>query len=186
MQNYTKRNSQTDLRRVRITQPVGALFQSAAALYERAFPPIERRDLADCIRILADGRFHMDALVSEGNFAGIAFYWLGEEFLYFEHFAIEESLRGRGLGGAALALLRSDYGKNVVLEIEPPEWGATATRRKSFYEREGFALNSYRHVQLKYRAGDGDCELRVMSSEPLTQAGYAAFRAFLDGTVAHA
>ena len=73
----------------------------AEKLFESAFPEEERppfRSLED-----RDERFHFLVATIDDEPLGILTYWVFEEFVYIEHFAIDKEFRNQGLGKAAIA-----------------------------------------------------------------------------------
>ena len=147
---------------VRLTDVSDPLFAEAWRLYEAAFPFAERRPPAlHAAAMVAEHDFVCLALQHNGVFAGIIFYWLFADCVYVEHLAIAEALRGRGLGKAALAILRQ-CGKPVVLEIEPVTDAATQ-RRLRFYEGAGYHRLPYEHYQQPYHRGESALRLELLS-----------------------
>ena len=159
-----------------------ALFSQATALYEAAFPPIERRDADEQARVMQKEDFHFAVMMTEDGFSGIALYWETPAFLFLEHLAVLPALRGRGYGGVALELLKGK-GKTVILEIEPPVDELTR-RRLAFYERNGFRLTPHDHLQTRFRPDDSDLELKVLSyPHVINEAEYRRFYAYLQREV---
>lgn len=157
-------------------------YAPARELYLSAFPEEERRDAENMLP--PNPAFRPGVLTRQGEFLGILFYWEGEDFLYLEHFAVSPRLRNSGLGAEALALLKG-FGKKIVLEIEMPEDDLTR-RRKGFYERNGLLENLWKHIQPKYRPGDGDLPLLLLSyPETLTRPQWQSFEVFLGENVAY-
>ncbi len=149
------------MRLERIENSALPLWGEMMSLYAAAFPYEERRDAAEQDRVMKNPSYHTDAVMREGKFVGIMFYWEREDYVYLEHFAVLPAERNRGIGAEALELL-GQKGKTVLLEIEIPSDELT-TRRLHFYERNGFVMNPYRHIQAKYHRGDADLELKIMS-----------------------
>ena len=155
-------------------------YDEAIALYESAFPKEERRDADEQERIQKKTDYHFDFILEEEADApvGLMLYWETEEFIFLEHFTTKNELRNQGYGSRALALLK-EKGKKVILEIEPPVDELTM-RRKGFYERNGFHFNEHFHIQPKYRHGDEDLELKIMSCpDVISREEYDAFYAYL-------
>ena len=159
------------------------LFEPAMALYREAFPPEERRDPAEHCRVLAKTDYHMDLLMEDGTFLGIVLYWETDAFVHLEHFSTLPRLRGQGLGATALELLKAKE-KPIILEIEPPQDELTC-RRYGFYRRNGFTMNDHDHLQVKYRPGDPDVPLKILTwPREITPEAYRNFRQYLDREVA--
>ncbi len=147
-------------------------------LYQSNFIAAERRDSDTHLAALQNPEFFCCAVYDGDRQIGIAFFWESDSFLYFEHLCIDERLRAQGYGTKTLELLR-ERGKQIILEIEPAVDEKT-TKRKHFYEKNGFFYNDYHHIQPKYRKGDADLVLWIMSDgRKITPDEYAKFNAFL-------
>ncbi len=159
------------------------VYSEVMALYERAFPYIERRDLSEQARIMEFKEYVLEAIIQGEEPLGFISYWRSEEFIYLEHIAIMESARGRALGTAALKYL-CKTGLPVILEIEPVVDEVTK-KRLHFYSKNGFVMNTHEHIQPKYHRGDGDLRLLIMSSErEISAEEYRRFYEFLKEKVA--
>lgn len=131
--------------------------------YISSFPENERRDFFLVRELLADDdRFELYALLKDGVYAGFITSWLFEEFVYVEHFAIDESARNGGIGAKAMNQFLSLHEVPVVLEVEIPD-GEMSKRRIGFYERLGFTLHPHVYHQPPYREGEGWLEMRLMT-----------------------
>ncbi|MDR1600814.1 MAG: GNAT family N-acetyltransferase [Tannerella sp.] len=129
------------------------VLASVERTYTAAFPVKERRDFALVRELLAcETRFRLCGLFHERQYIGFISFWQFEGFTYIEHFAIDESRRNEGWGGAALRAFTAQV-HPVVLEAEPPgdEW---SRRRIRFYERLGFVVYPHPYLQPPYRTGD--------------------------------
>lgn len=163
----------------RITREADPLFEKVFALCREAFPREERRDMDQLRRVLKLGSYHMDVLTEGEDLLGILCYWQGEWGIFLEHLATVPRLRNGGLGSYALKSLQ-EKGLPVFLEIEPPV--DTLTRRRyGFYCRNGFVMNSYDHIQARYRQSDPPVHLKILSwPDLLPQEDYQVFLAFMD------
>ena len=133
----------------RITSESEALFRPLYAMYQKSFPLHEQRLPRHQVEALADPAYHFEAIIENGQLAGLIGYWLTEAFAYIEHFAVSPELRGRALGSGAL----EEFGRRhslVILEIDPPE-DELSIRRERFYRRLGFQSNDYPHLHPAYR-----------------------------------
>lgn len=167
---------------IRLTDPAGPEFETAFALYEVSFPLHERRTRSAQAVRLSHPEYRFTLLREGDRFQGILLYWEGPGFRYVEHFAIAPDLRGGGVGARALAEL-CGQGIPVILEIDPPV-EEISIRRQHFYERCGFAKNSFPHVHPPYRKGFRGHPLVVMSAPgALTQETYDRFAGYLQNTV---
>ena len=163
------------LKHIRLTDADSRFFQEARHLYETAFPYAERRSLSCHVAaVAAESDFFCYALHEDGAFAGIIYYWLFADCVYVEHLAIADSLRGRGLGKAALAIAQQ-HGLPVILEIEPAVDEVTSARLR-FYERAGYHRLVYEHYQLPYHPGEAPLRLELLSyPQPADARLYRSF-----------
>lgn len=126
------------------------------ALYHRAFPPNEQRAFDDMLSDTS-GICELLSLHKDGQTVGFACILTCIGISHIIYFAIEESLRGQGLGGEALALFHAHCApRRVIVDIERcgeayPD-NAMRSRRKDFYLRAGYQENPvfYRWQQEDY------------------------------------
>ncbi len=167
----------------RLQSAADPLFAESWALYEAAFPEVERRSPACHVAAMADAAFHCMRLEQGGAFAGIAFYWKAPQFIYLEHLAIAPARRGQGLGHRALELV-CGQGLPVILEIEPVVDEATA-RRWRFYRSAGFHRLPFHHLQPLYHHGDEPMRLELLSfSHAMSADDVAVYERFMRERVA--
>ncbi|MBQ7003452.1 MAG: GNAT family N-acetyltransferase [Oscillospiraceae bacterium] len=136
-------------------------------LYREAFPRSERKPVSMLRREVKRGRMEMLILCEGDAPVGLIVTAICAEPVLIDYFAIEPSMRGRGLGSHALDAIRSYYGgKPLFLEIEAPDPAAPnqAQRlsRKRFYERCGF-LDTGHRVRLM------GIPMELLSSAPVTR-----------------
>ncbi|WP_300675383.1 GNAT family N-acetyltransferase [Desulfoluna sp.] len=140
-----------------------------------AFPVDERRPEAEYAGLLADPRYCLEMSLDENRCVGFFSSWDLTGFTYIEHFAVEHTCRGQGVGSAALRAFVAEHAGTVILEVEPPRVSVDAVRRIAFYERLGFLYNPVHHVQPPYAQGLQPVVLHLMSfPDPVTD--YAAVR----------
>lgn len=161
----------------RITNHSAPFFEAAFALYEVSFPIFEQRPRHAQEAVLAEREYHCEAILDEGSFVGLLFYWETAEFIYIEHFAISTALRGKNYGSRALSLLR-EKGKTLILEIDPPV-DEVAVNRQHFYERLGFVAHDFPHVHPPYRKGHEGHPLVIMACPAISQSEYNRFSAYV-------
>ena len=153
-------------------------------IYQMNFPKGERRRIIDQTRTLDDKRYYCMAILKKDLVCGILFYWMLEDFCFVEHLAIDDQVKGRGLGSSILENLKDLPGR-LVLEIDPPT-DPIAIRRKAFYERAGFVLNPHEHLNLPLRIGYEALPLRVMTlKKPLSQVEYKTFNEIMIRELIH-
>lgn len=133
------------------TRPDGAATEKIRALYELAFPPSEKKPFELILKKCDEGIMGLIAIEDGGGeFLGLAITLCYSDLLLLDYFAIEEKVRGRGIGGEAIKLLLALYpDKRFILETEDPdEAGADNAeirrRRLGFYLRSGLSEMEYR------------------------------------------
>jgi GNAT superfamily N-acetyltransferase len=138
-------------------------------LLHTAFPENERRD-DDMQRWNSDNeeRFHCLVALDGKNPVGVLTYWHFDTFIYIEHFAIEETLRGKGYGKETLRTFFDTISPMpTVLEVEHPT-DETGRRRIRFYEQCGLQLWKCDYCQPPYRTGDEWFPMYLMVSPTLS------------------
>ena len=152
----------------------GAIMDAAMALYRSSFPAHELRLWPDQKAVMGDPRYHFDLGLLDGALAGLILDWDFDSYIYVEHFCVEPSLRGHGLGTLILAEL-AKRNKPIILEIDPLV-DDVAIRRKGFYERCGYVANPFAHVHPPYQVANHGHELIVMSyPRVISQAEFDTF-----------
>ncbi|MGN0976106.1 MAG: GNAT family N-acetyltransferase [Gemmiger sp.] len=134
-------------------------------LMETSFPPDERRPRA-AQQALTETDDRFTAYVLPGQtpaVQAVLTVWRLEDFAYLEHFAVDPSSRGHGLGAQLLAQLEALLPCPLCLEVEPPETDI-ARRRIRFYCRNGFALNAFAYTQPPYAPGQQAIPLQIMTT----------------------
>ena len=139
-------------------------LESVREIYENSFPVDERRDWSSMLELIScNDAFILEAICRDDSVVGVLSWWQLDGWRFVEHFAIDVSCRGSGIGREVLQefLLRSKL--PVVLEVEPPT-DYYSRRRIAFYQSEGFVLHdTYRHIQPSYGEGREPIELFLMT-----------------------
>ena len=149
-------------------------YEKAMALYRSSFSYHELREEASQERIMSHPQYHFDCVYDGTCWAGLILYWETESFIYVEHFCVDPSMRGHGLGTLILAEL-AKTNKPIILEIDPLT-DDVAIRRKGFYERCGYVANGFAHIHPPYQAANHGHTLIVMSHpRALSQAEFDTF-----------
>ena len=149
---------------IRAIEPAGPdAFDQVFALMDAAFPDSEMRTYTgqQALFGIPFYRLYVHREAQERIAAFLA-AWEFENFRFVEHIAVDESLRGGGIGAAMLCDFAAQDSRPIVLEVEPPETDI-AQRRIGFYKRLGFALNLYSYEQPPLRNGQSALPLLVMS-----------------------
>lgn len=140
----------------------------ARNLYHGAFPPEERRpwNQIEHAGELMPPEFGMTMVMLGKKPCGFITSWNFGRFTYVEHFAVDPSSRGHGVGARALREFVSRQHCPVVLEVEPESAGEMARRRIGFYKRCGFKLfDDYDYIQPPYSDGLPSVPLKLMSTD---------------------
>jgi ribosomal protein S18 acetylase RimI-like enzyme len=91
-------------------------------------------------------------------------------FTFIEHFAIKESIRGKGIGSKAIRLITETKSPRVILEVEEPT-DKLARRRIAFYKRLGFSVCKNTYWQPPYSPEKKKVKMLLMSFPDKIQSG---------------
>lgn len=169
---------------INITDENNLMYKVGLNLYESAFPLYERRLESDIQKAMYHPDFYYVCAYSDsGDFAGMIMYWKTPNFVYIEHFAVNDEFRGRGFGTKILADFTANFGAvPIILEIEPPIDEPT-NARKRFYENLGFSQIDVTHMQIIFHKDCPEMELKIMAKPEIDVEFYGKFRNYLDGTI---
>ncbi len=114
-------------------------------LYKKAFPRCERCPFRLLLNQRKNGTGELFALVDGKSFTGFVIMAFHGDFALINYFAIEDALRGKGMGTDALELIKDKYrNKRLFLESELPDEhnpnNVQQLRRLAFYKRCGFRV----------------------------------------------
>lgn len=150
-----------------------AHLSAAEALYKRAFPINEQREFADMLHDTS-GICDLISIEEHGRFIGFVCTLHCIGIAHIIYFAIEESLRGQGLGSSVLRLLHAHYApQRVIVDIEQcgdryPD-NANRLSRKNFYLHAGYQENP-----VTYRWQEEDYEVLSFGG-PITRQEFSDF-----------
>lgn len=130
--------------------------------YENSFPPDERRSKEQQLALMNEENYYIHEVTWVEDVVGFIAYWDFDQFIFIEHFALANAARGKGSGSDFLRQFVEKQAKPIILEVEPPE-NDIQKRRVGFYERLGFSLSPYTHIQKAYVAGRNGVLLQLMS-----------------------
>ena len=136
-------------------------------LYIKSFPPEERRDWSDIKRLISQdvSPYNIEVIEQNETFVGFISWWNLEQFCYIEHFAIEERLRGAGIGTLAIKTFVEKINNGVVFEVELPNLNEMAKRRIDLYRRNGFVAHEmFGYIQPSYGEGLPSVPMMLMSA----------------------
>ena len=137
-------------------------FDAVFRLLSQSFPAGERRDAAGQRALLLDSAYRIDILrAPSGGVQALMALWDFDNFVFFEHFAVDPACRN---GGQMLDALLSRIPKPACLEAELPET-ELAARRIRFYERHGFTVNAdYSYFQPALAPGGSPIPLYLLTT----------------------
>lgn len=133
-------------------------------LYMSAFPEAERRDWQALISLCeSNPDFEIRVVRDDDRSVGFISLWQWSEWRYVEHFAVDASCRGRGVGADVLRAFLAEGSTPVVLEVEMPV-DEMSKRRIEFYRRLGFVLHDgFPYIQPSYGEGRPSLPMCLMT-----------------------
>ena len=138
-------------------------FEEIFGIMEQSFPTDERRKKEEQKALFSTEEYKVFTRRRDGRIIAFIAVWDFEDFLYVEHFAVSEKMRGGGIGAEMLKEIIHGFKKPICLEVEPPVTD-TAIRRIAFYERNGMFLNNYDYIQPPLSKGQNSLPLLIMTS----------------------
>lgn len=137
------------------------------SIYISSFPEEERRPWDEVMKLTdtVGGPFAFYIVNCGKSPVGIITAWTFKNFTYIEHFAIEPSRRGHGIGAKVLKEFVRSQSVPVVIEVEPASTGKMARRRIEFYKRSGFyPYPDFEYIQPPYSTGLPSVRLMLMAT----------------------
>lgn len=152
-----------------------ALYSVFKALYTISFPIFEQRTEVQQEKAFCCPHYFLSAYTENEVFVGFIGHWEFDSYIYIEHFAIDQTLRGKGHGSKILTDFINKNSKIVLLEIDPVMDDISAARLR-FYQRCGFHSNNYTHTHPPYRPGyEGHSLLVLTTVREITKDEYKQF-----------
>lgn len=149
---------------VRIEHTEDEKFRQLLQLYQEAFPEEERREIQQLERLIREEpRMVFNAILCDGQPAGLFIYWDLEEFFYLEHLAVFAELRNRKIGQQVLDYVARHLEGERFLEVEPAADEMTS-RRVNYYRRNGYEVVTEDYEQPAYDRTKKGMPLWVMSN----------------------
>lgn len=139
-----------------------------------AFPQTERRGEKEQRALFSLEKYKVCAKRFSGKLAAIA-YWNFGDFRFVEHFAVDRTLRGGGIGSAFLREFVSAENSPCILEAELPEQ-EIQKRRIAFYQRNGFCLLPFSYFQPPLNKGEGRTPMLTMATESVGEDRFSVMR----------
>ena len=151
----------------------------AQDLFEDAFPEEERPPFST-LKHRDSARFHFLVASNgdgdeQGDPIGILSYWTFDDFVYVEHFAIDEDLRDQGLGKVVFLNFLSQQTQQVLFEVELPH-DETSEHRIEFYASMGLFQNSQPYEQPSYHGNNSRIPMLIMSKYELDDEEFEEMR----------
>lgn len=144
-------------------------FDKVYSIMEDSFPLDEYRPYDEQKKLLCKKVYKIYIMKTNiGEIAAFIAVWEFDEFLFVEHFAVEKSLRNKGLGSLVINEIIQMTNTMICLEVEPPETAITK-RRIGFYKRNGLYLNTYPYLQPPISKGKNPVPLMIMTSKEVDE-----------------
>ncbi|MBU1975243.1 MAG: GNAT family N-acetyltransferase [Nanoarchaeota archaeon] len=137
-------------------------FKEAWEIYRSSFPDDERRTLELQRELIKSKQYNFFMVTKDEVLVAIISDWDFGDFLFVEHLAVKEGLRGKGIGIELLKEYLSKNKRKIILEVERPET-EIATKRIKFYEKIGFKLNDFDYIQPYYGKGKNPVPMFLMT-----------------------
>lgn len=122
------------------------------SLYRDAFPENQRHTETDFIKLIENSEkknFHCNAVLLNHSFVGFFDHWKLDNFIFAEHFAIEEAIRGNKIGEKVMKMIKSTSELPLIFEVELPD-NEINVRRIEFYHRLGYEIVPIEYLQPPY------------------------------------
>lgn len=137
-------------------------FNYYYSLLEQDFCFAERRSKEDELKSLYNERFKPCFILENNKIVGYFCYWIFDNFIFGEHFAILKEIRDKGIGTKFLAEHLKSINKPFIFEIENPI-DETSIRRERFYKQFKLYFNDFKYFQPPYHADSKPIEMIVVS-----------------------
>ncbi|MCD7972016.1 MAG: GNAT family N-acetyltransferase [Candidatus Azobacteroides sp.] len=152
-------------------------------IYSTSFPVYEQRSIIQQETAFMNPRYHLFFTHKEDKIQAFISFWDFDEYIYIEHFAVNQELRGQHIGSETLVAFKEKVGKRILLEIDPVT-DEISRKRLSFYEKLNFKVNPYIHLHPPYDPAYPPHELVVLTSDkPIFAVLYQQFKNDLEKIV---
>ena len=138
------------------------VFEKFYSMLKTSFPRVEYRSFNGQKALLNKDIYEIMFCFDGETIIGAMSFWHLDRFVFIEHFVVDESVRGRGVGTKMLENIKSRTNGFVILEVELP-YNEISKKRISFYEQNGFIYNDFEYFQQPLNEGDEPLPLRIMS-----------------------
>lgn len=137
-------------------------FDSFFSILKKSFPTNERRDYLAQKSLLTKYNYNPLVFKIKDEILAIMATWEFEDFVFIEHLAVDDKLRGKGVGTHLIKNYLRKFKKKIFLEVEPPGCEVSKKRVK-FYEKLNFHINNFYYLQQPLNPEDSPIELKIMS-----------------------
>lgn len=138
-------------------------FKNIYTLLANSLPQNEMRSFDGQKKLLNDSHYNLLVAFKDNNLIAFMAIWDLGKYSFIEHFAVDASLRGTGIGGKLLDKCKAYFKNPIILEVEPPKSTKDAARRIEFYKRHGFLFNDYPYEQPPLQPEFVPLPLKIMS-----------------------
>lgn len=151
-------------------------YNDFLSIYSISFPLHEQRNHEQQLYAFGNKHYRLFCQNNENRLDAFLAFWDFEEYVYIEHFAVNDKIRGKSIGTNTLRQFKKEIKKTIVLEIDPVIDEITA-KRLDFYQKLDFKLCPFKHIHPAYHKKYEPHELLVLSSDSiLSPAMYETFR----------
>jgi hypothetical protein len=133
-------------------------------IYLESFPRDEQRDFDNMLTLAndKDSPYELLSITDHDNLIiGLLSWWNLSDFIYIEHFAIANNLRGKGIGTQAIELFTANFTLPIIVEVEPPTT-QQAIKRINFYSHLEFVMIDFEYIQPPYSIDLKPVPLKLM------------------------
>lgn len=131
-------------------------------IYIDSFPADERRDWQELKELICHPNFRLNQVRDDQELIGLISIWNLLNFDFIEHFAISDSMRGKGIGTQVLKQVIEEKSTKIIVEVEEPT-NESARRRIAFYEHFGFFVCDGIYYQPPYSPDKNKIKMLLMS-----------------------
>lgn len=150
-------------------------YISFSSIYSVSFPVYEQRNTCQQNEAFRNPHYHLATLIENEEVASFISYWEFDDYIYIEHLAVNQKLRGKNIGSITLNDFAKTTKKTIILEIDPLI-DDISEKRLHFYEKLGYKVNPYKHHHPSYDEQFPPHELLVLSlNKQLSKEQYEQF-----------
>lgn len=132
-------------------------------LFENSFIPSELRPYDAFSHMFYNHDFQIYIEEQDSQVIAALIVWEFQDYIFLENFAVDQHLRGQGIGGVFLEKLKDFYPNyDMILEVEEDKNDLTH-RRIQFYQRHQWLFNDFHYQQPSLRENMVGEELYIMS-----------------------